>query len=147
MKHPEIHALCAEYGIKVIDRHRYPDIGETRAVETLARIMRRYGEGHLRMVLTTLAETANNKAALDEVGLWAASDMVVAWSNVVEQRAGDWLAAWDAMPVGELQHRNQKLSGIISQRFALGGQLHERLYAWFGPHAAQPDLLDDRRQS
>lgn len=141
-----VEAICREYGVTVIDRHRYPEIGETRAVETMARIMRRFGEGHLRLVLSTLAETANNRACLDEAGLWATSDMLRAWSDLVEKRMGDWLDAWDRMPVGELQFRNQRLSGIVSQRYALGGQLHERLYGMFGPDAAQLDLLDDRRR-
>jgi hypothetical protein len=147
VKHQAVHDLCAEYGITIIDRHRYPDIGETRAVVTMARIMRRYGEGHLRLVLSTLAETSNNKASLDEVGLWATSDMLRAWAKVVEDRMGDWLAAWDLLPVGQLQYRNQCLSGTVPQRYALGGQLHERLYAVFGPDAAQGDLLDDRRRA
>lgn len=139
-------AICSEYGVKVIDRHRYPDIGETRAVETMARIMRRYGEGHLRLVLTTLAETANNRACLDEAGLWATSDMLRAWTGLVETRMGDWLDAWDRFPVGPLQAANAGLSGIVSQRYALGGQIHERLFGLFGPNSDQLDLLDDRRR-
>ncbi|WP_287247644.1 hypothetical protein [Mesorhizobium sp.] len=61
MTDPRVQALCDELGIKIFDRHRYPEPGEARAVETLARIIRRHGEGHLRLVLSTLAETDNNK--------------------------------------------------------------------------------------
>ena len=63
---PRVYSICAEYGIKIVDAHRYPDIGETRAVATLDRILRNYGEGHFRLVMTTLAETSNNRAYLDE---------------------------------------------------------------------------------
>jgi hypothetical protein len=34
------------------------------------------GEDHARVVLMTLAETANNNSLLDEVEIWIASDMV-----------------------------------------------------------------------
>ncbi|UPT53375.1 hypothetical protein [Synechococcus phage Ssp-JY39] len=145
MTDPRIPALCDEYGIRIIPGHRYPEIGETRAVETLARILRRYGEGHLRHVLTTLAETANNKALLDEVGLWMASDMVRA--RGAEKIDSDWLELWDRMPVGELQFVAQELSGVIPQRYALGGMVFERIYRRFGPDADQLDLLDDRRRA
>lgn len=145
-KHPHVEAICGEFGVRIIDKQRYPEPGETRAVETLARIMRRHGEGHLRLVLTTLAETENNKGLLDEVLLWATSDLVRACGNIVETRAGDWLTCWDAMPVGELQFVTQELSGTIPQRYALAGMLYERIIRVFGPGAAQPDLFDDRRR-
>lgn len=141
---PEIAAICAEYGIRVVDGSNYPAIGETRASTTLRHIRDKYGEGHLRLVLSTLAETANNKASLDIVGLWMASDMIRACRGVVETRACDWLEAWDQMPVGELQFVCQDLRGVISQRFALGGMVYERLYRRFGP--AQMELFDDRRR-
>ncbi|AMS41179.1 hypothetical protein [Aminobacter aminovorans] len=140
-----VHDLCAEFGIRIIDGHRYPEVGETRAVATLERILRRYGEGHLRLVLTTLAETANNKVLLDEVGLWMASDLIRACAGIVESRADDWLQTWDAMPVGELQFICQDLRGFVPQRTALGGMVYERIFRRFGQNAGQFDLFDDRR--
>lgn len=142
-----VHQICAEFGITIIDGHRYPELGETRALVTLERIMRRHGEGHLRLVLSTLAETANNKVLLDEVGLWMASDMIRACASIVERRAADWLQAWDQMPVGELQFVCQDLRGVIPQRYALAGMVFERLYRRFGPDAAQFELFDDRRST
>ncbi|WP_246272619.1 hypothetical protein [Phyllobacterium pellucidum] len=139
-------SIAAEYGVTLIDGRRYPELGETRAVATLERIARRFGEGHLRLVLSTLAETANNKLLLDEVGLWMASDMIRACRSIVENRTGDWLETWDAMPVGELQFITHDLSGVVSQRHALGGMVYERLYRRFGPNSDQLDLLDDRRR-
>lgn len=142
-----IQRLCDEFGIRIVDRHRYPDIGETRAVVTMDRIYRRFGEDHLRLVLLTLSETANNKALLDEVGLWMASDMIRANMAIVDLRADEWLQVWDRMPVGELQFVAQQLSGFVPQRHALGGMVYERLFRVFGPDAAQLDLLDDRRRA
>ncbi|HEU4986877.1 MAG TPA: hypothetical protein VFT89_07410 [Rhizobiaceae bacterium] len=144
---PHVKALCNEFGITIVERNRYPEIGQTRAPETLRRILKRFGEGHLRLVLTTLRETSNNAILLDEVGLWMCSDMIRACRHIVEQRAGDWLATWDAIPAGELQYLCQDLRGIVPQRFALGGMIYERLYRRFGPNADQLDLLDDRRSA
>lgn len=143
---PRVKALCDEFGVKIIDRHRYPDIGETRAVETLRLIIERWGIDHARLVMSTLAETANNRICLDEVGFWMTSDMVRVGRNIIEERAGDWLATWDAIPVGELQFIAQDLRGFVKQRHALGGMVYERLYKRFGPNAGQLDLLDDRRR-
>lgn len=86
------------------------------------------------------------KLLLDELGLWMASDMIRACRNIVENRTGDWLETWDAMPVGELQFITHDLSGVVSQRHALGGMVYERLYRRFGPNSDQLDLLHDRRR-
>ena len=142
-----VQRLCQEFGITLIPGFRYPDIGESRAPGTMERIMKRHGEEHLRMVLMTLAETANNKACLDGAALWAASDLVRAYADVIEADPEAWLTAWDAAPVGELQFSLHRLRGIVSQRFALAGLVHERLYRRFGPNADQLDLLDDRRRT
>lgn len=138
--------ICAEYGITIVPFTRTPEIGQTRAVGTMNKILARYGEDHFRMVMTTLAETANNKCAIDEFGLWATSDLIRAWKTVVETRTSEWLETWDAMPVGELQFIHRSLVGITPQRHALAGTLHERLMIRFGPLADQPDLLSDRRK-
>jgi hypothetical protein len=58
-----------EYGVTIVPKHCYLDVGETRAVTTLSRIMKLHGEGHPRLVLSTLARTAN-KRLLDDVLLW-----------------------------------------------------------------------------
>lgn len=130
---PAIASLCAEFGVRVIPRNRYAELGETRAVATLARIRARHGEGHLRLVLHTLTETANNRVCLDEYALYATSDLIRAYGDVVESRAGDWLEAWDRIPVGELQYVVQDLRGFVPQRHALAGMIHERLWPVFGP--------------
>lgn len=142
---PRVYSICAEYGIRIVDAHRYPDIGETRAVATMDRILRNHGEGHFRLVMTTLAETANNKACLDEFGLWMASDMVIANRGLIERDTSAWLELWDAIPLGRLQFIANDLSGITPQRHAISGMVFERIYRRFGPNANQLDLLDDRR--
>lgn len=141
-----VQALCDEFGVRIVPKHRYPEPGETRAVATIDRIWSRFGEDHIRLVMTTLVETANNKILLDEVGLWTASDMVRICRPLIEAKASEWLDMWDQIPAGELQFVCQDLRGFISQRYALGGMIYERIYRRFGPTADQLELFDDRRK-
>lgn len=140
-----IRAVCDEFGVEIIDGYKYPEIGQTRATVTMERILGHFGADHLRWVMRTLTETANNKALLDEVGLWAASDLIRAYSDVIEADPEAWFEVWDRTPVGELQFSLHRIRGFISQRAALGGLVHERLYRRFEVDQAQPDLLDERR--
>lgn len=142
-----IQRLCDEFGIAIIDGRRYPEIGETRATETLARIWAAHGEEHARWVMRTLAETSNNKALIDEVGLWMASDLVRAYWDVIDSRPSEWFETWDACPVGELQFSLHRVRGIVKQRHALAGMVHERLYRRFEVDQNQSDLLDERRRT
>lgn len=132
VSHAEAIAILAEYGIEIVARNVWPKPGQTRAVETIRKILARHGEGHLRLVLTTLAETANNNALLDEVGLWMASDMVLACPKLIEQRTSEWLDLWDAMPLAAMREVVRSLSGIICQRTGLAGMVYERIFRRFG---------------
>lgn len=127
-----VHSLCAEVGIEAIEGTAYPKLGQTRAVNTIRRIIDLYGEEHARLVLTTLAETTNNKAMLDGICLWMASDMVRAFHAEIEQDASLWLSLWDKMPVGYLQYIAQGLRGTVKQRDALSGLIYERLRRVYG---------------
>jgi len=139
-----IHSLCQEYGIAIVDGRAYPGIRETRAVVTLDRILSARGEPHLRMVLSTVAETENNQGYIDKHLLWAVSDLVGACHLIVEASPIEWLECFDAAPVAELQYIAKRLP---HQRFALVGMLFERVVRKFGPNAAQGDLFDDRRRT
>ena len=139
---PRVYTICEEYGVTIVDGRSYPGIRETRAVVTLDRILTAKGEDHFRLVLSTVAETENNQGYIDKHLLWAVSDLVEAYSKVVEQDATGWLECFDAAPVGELQ---VVAKGLRHQRFALVGMLAERVVRRFGPNAGQGDLFDDRR--
>jgi hypothetical protein len=143
---PRVESLCKEFSIEIIGRHRYPEAGQTRAPTTIARIIDKRGEAHTRIVLSTLAETSNNKVCLDEVGLWATSDLVLACGHLVESETDKWLRVWDLCPVNELQYIARDLSGYVKQRAALAGMIYERIVRAFGPLSKQPDLFDDRRR-
>lgn len=136
---PAVVELCAEVGIECIEGTAYPRLGQTRAHRTIKRIIRKYGEDHTRLVLTTLAETSNNKACLDEHCIWATSDLVRKFRAEIERDATFWLEIWDRLPVGFLQSRTQEMRGWVRQRDALAAMIYERLRRVFG----QPDLLEE----
>jgi len=131
-------ALCEEFGIEVIESTSYPKLGQTRAHGTIRNMIDTLGEDHARMVMMTLAETANNKALLDEVGLWMASDMVKRFSSEIDSNASLWLDTWDKMPIGFLQSRAHELRGAVKPRFALGGMVYLMLRQVYG----QPELVE-----
>ncbi len=147
--HPEALAIFAEYQIEVVPANVMPANGQTRAIATLDRIRKRHGEAHARFVVMTLAETANNKAFIDETSLWVVSDMVRAaaknFPSLVDNDVSAWFAFFDAIPLGYLQFWTSDLDGVVSKRHALVGMLYERMRRRFGALAVQPDLLDDRR--
>jgi hypothetical protein len=143
---PRVQSLCDEFEVRIVPKSVYPAPGETRAVGTLEKIIRRHGMEHARLVMTTLAETENNKLALEAAALGAASDLIRARPEWVED-ASKWLAVWDRCPVGELQALTHDLRGFVSMRGALAGLIYERLWRAYGPRSIQPDLYDDRRQT
>lgn len=129
---PRVSALCEEVGLQAIEGTAYPRLGQTRAVATIRRIIERFGEEHARLVLMTLAETENNRALVDEVCLWMASDMVRVFRTEIEHDASAWLARWDSMPVGYLQSVSHGLKGTIKQRDALSGMVYRELRKFYG---------------
>jgi hypothetical protein len=128
--------LCSEFGVKIVDKHRYPMPGETRALVTIERIIRRHGLAHTRLVMSTLAETeGGNSGLIDETSLWAVSDLVRACEAWIEADTSRWLFAWDALPMGAYMYPVQGLRGVSHQRHALAGLCYVFLCTWFGPNA------------
>jgi hypothetical protein len=141
---PRVQAICEEFGIKIVDARTYPGIRETRAIATMERILHAKGYEHFRLVMMTLGETENNQGQIDEFLLYAVSDLVEAYGELIEDDASRWLSCFDRAPIGELQYivRHQR-----RQRHKLFGMIAERIYIAFGPKSVQPDLFDDRRRT
>lgn len=143
---PEAVAIFEEFGIKVVPYNVVPGLGESRAVANLDRIKVRYGKDHARFVVMTLADAANNKAALDETGLWATSDIILAFKKnypaIMENDVSRFLAFFDGIPVGMLQYWCLGLDGITNKRAALVGLIWERACRVFGE--PQGELFDGR---
>lgn len=119
-----VQTICAEFGIEVIPGNRYPQPGQTRAVATMRNIIRKYGEGHFRLIMTTLGETKGNNAMIDETSLWATSDLILACPDWVENRTSEWLDWWDRIPLGPIMITINQLRGKVHQRHALAGAIY-----------------------
>ena len=143
---PRVQALCDEFGVTIVPKSAYPQPGQTRAVGTLSKIIDKHSVEHARLVMTTLAETGNNKANLDREAFGAVSGLIRAREKDVEQ-ASKWLQVFDATPIGELQFITQDLRGFFPLNAVLAGMIYERIWRAYGPRSVQPDLLDDRRRT
>lgn len=119
-----VRAICAEFDIEIVPAYVQPMAGQTRALRTLDRIMARHGEGHLRLVVSTLAETTGNQGFINEYSAWSVSDLIRANSEWIENHAEEWFKAWDSVPLGFLMWHCQQLYGFITQRQALGGMIY-----------------------
>lgn len=146
MNHPEAEAIFEEFGIRVVPANVVPAVGETRAVATLHRIAKRHGAEHARFVVMVLADCANNRAALDETGLWATSDVILAfrknYPGIMENEVSRFLTFFDGIPVGKLQYWCFGLDGITNKRAALVGLIWERACRVFGE--SQGEMFDGR---
>lgn len=143
---PRVKALCDEFGIEIVPKDRLPRPGQTRAVNTIRKMIDIHGVEHARLVMTTLTETENNKLALESPAFGAASDLIRACPDWLESDIDRWYKVWDLCPVGQLQALAQDLKGVVAARPALSGMIYERLWRAFGPRSIQPDLLDERRR-
>jgi hypothetical protein len=146
MNYPDAEAIFEEFNVRIVPANVVPVVGETRAVATLHRIAKRHGEEHARFVVMTLADCANNKAALDETGLWATSDIILAfrknYPSIMENDVTRFLSFYDSIPVGMLQYWCIGLDGITNKRAALVGLIWERACRVFGEPQGQ--LFDGR---
>lgn len=147
--HPEAEQILAEFGVEVVAKNVVPKHGQTRAVASVDRIRRRHGAAHARFVILTLVETANNNTALDETGLWATSDIILAFKknypDLMEHDLDRFLSFFDRVPVGRLQMWCYGLDGITNKRAALVGLIWERACRVF--RKGQMELLDDRKMT
>ncbi|KAA1176461.1 DUF3102 domain-containing protein [Rhizobium tropici] len=122
-----VREICAEYDIEIIPGNVYPMPGQTRALATMCQILAKYGEGHFRLVMTTLGETRGNNALIEQTSLWAVSDLIRACPDWVENRTSEWLQWWDEIPLGPIIATINQLRGVVHQRHALAGAIYWRL--------------------
>ncbi|THK34677.1 hypothetical protein EHS39_28860 [Ensifer sp. MPMI2T] len=123
-----VRALCQEFGIEIVPANVSAKPFQTRAVNTLKQIRDTRGEAHLRLVLTTLAETKGAQAPLESYVIWAASDLVTACSEFIERDASAWLELWDRLPLGWIMYAISHLRGETDQRRALAGAIYVDLF-------------------
>jgi hypothetical protein len=134
-----VRAICAEYEVEIVPGNVFPMPGQTRAIATMCQILAKYGEGHFRLVMTTLSETRGNNALIDQASLWAVSDLIRACPEWVEQRASEWLEWWDRIPLGPIMATINQLRGFSHQRHALAGAIYYRLCTFSDERLAAQD--------
>jgi hypothetical protein len=122
-----VKAICDEFEIEIVPGNEQPKPGQTRATASIDRIMAKYGEGHMRLVLSTLSETKGNQGLITQTSLWATSDLIRACQEWVDTDVSSWLAAWDQIPMGFLLWHCNELSGFSHQRHALAGAMYVML--------------------
>lgn len=127
-----VRSICAEFDVEIIPANEYPKPGQTRAVATLGRILEKRGEGHLRLVMSTLAETKGNQWLIEECSLWAVSDLILACSEWIDENAAAWLDLWDRLDLGSIMLAADHLRGIITVRHALVAMIYVRLSSLAG---------------
>lgn len=123
-----VRSICAEFEIEIVPKNVYAKPFQTRAVITLMQLLQTRGEEHLRLVLTTLAETKGAQAPLEAYVIWAASDLVTACSDFIERDASAWLEKWDRLPLGWIMYATSHLRGMTDQRRALTGAIYMYLF-------------------
>jgi len=68
------------------------------------------------------------------------SDLVRACPQWADERASDWLDAWDKMPFGDMIFDVYELRGFVSQRCALAGAA----FHWLSEHL-KPEEIEPRQ--
>ncbi|APO74573.1 hypothetical protein AM571_CH01752 [Rhizobium etli 8C-3] len=134
-----VRSICAEFDVEIVPANVFPQPGQTRAVATMCQILAKYGESHFRLVMTTLSETRDNNALIDQTSLWAVSDLIRACPEWVEQRTSEWLEWWDRIPLGPIMATINQLRGFSHQRHALAGAIYYRLTAFAQERLASQD--------
>ena len=128
---PALASLLSELDIHTVGPRGYCGEMGTMAVESMERILAQHGYAHLKLVLMSIAETANNKRALVAPVIWAISDLARAhpsWS----ERAMDWFAAFDQVNLGGLSAMAKINKRSIPQRAAIATLLFVHLQSVLG---------------
>ena len=142
---PRVQAICDEFAVRIVPKSVYPGVGETRAVNTIRKMIDRSGADVARIVFQTLTETENNKKSLEAETIGATHDLLLACRRHYETDPEKWFQVWDACPVSGLQGVAHDLRGVVPLRPALAGMIYERIWRAYGPLSMQPDFFDDRR--
>jgi hypothetical protein len=123
---PALAAICSELEISVIPIPKYRGPMETKAVESMERILRQHGYAHLKMVLMSVVETPNNKRELVAPVIWALSDLILAHPTWA-QRAGEWFSALDHISLADIRARAKANRRAAKARDAISTMLFEAL--------------------
>ena len=77
---PHVQSLCDEFGVPIVPKHRYPAIGETRAVAAIRKVIERGGMDDARVVMRTLTGTAGIASSMTLPNGWKSGTFAL-WLN------------------------------------------------------------------
>lgn len=128
---PELAQICEEIGIRVIPPNVTRTPGTTKCGNTFERILRRYGEGHLILLLRTIMESENNRMALVEPVIWAVSDVMRA-NPKWPAKGLAWLEVFDAIDLCDIWAASKSANGAPPERHGVASKLTDILQERFG---------------
>ncbi|PHQ71760.1 MAG: hypothetical protein COB93_02475 [Sneathiella sp.] len=99
--------ICEQVGIRIRPVTRRRKGPETHARETLRRLMHKYGEGHLVLVLKCIRESKNNAGEAWSENINAISDVLLLKPEWGRERAGELLDAMDHIDLGTLRKKHK----------------------------------------
>jgi hypothetical protein len=143
---PELTSLLDELEIKVVALQSYRGPGATMAIACMESIFRKYGYGHTKLVLMTIAETRTNDRELVAPTIWAISDLIrahPAWAD----RATEWFEAFDKVDLRQLRAFARHNKAAVPPRAAIATLLFGFLESQMGPADpvnSKPDQLARR---
>lgn len=128
---PEIEQICADVGVRIIPANTRRHPGDTKCGEVLDDMLRRYGSGHVILLLRTLMESACNRMALVEPIIRAVSNVMLARPDW-PARGLKWLEAFDEIDLCHLWEQSKLDAGAPPPRSGVEARLNERLRVFFG---------------
>jgi hypothetical protein len=146
--YPEAMAILKEFGVEVVSTSAHLRPGQTKAVASLQKIINARGYDHGRLIVMTWKETMLQRVIFDRPTMWAMSDVIMLvernYPDLLSNRVSDWFQFFDGLRLEWLQEWARDVEGILPRRYAVAGQVYERIKRVFG--IEQGDLLDDRRR-
>ncbi|WP_312619082.1 hypothetical protein [Agrobacterium pusense] len=145
--HPEAEAILNEFGISVVHPSSVPGIGQTRAVGTVEHIRVTKGADYARFVVMTLAESDNNKGAINRYSLSAASALTKyardKYPDLMENDLESWFRFWSGTPLPVLVDMILDVHGEAKRSDTLYGMLLWRFEMEFGRLSRQGDFFHE----
>jgi hypothetical protein len=103
MSKGKLDVLLDQLGIRCVPVYRRRERGHTHARGAMKALRAEHGDGHLVFVLKTIKQSRGNAMELWSETIGAVSDIVLQRPDWSERRAGDFMGAFDDMPLGAVR--------------------------------------------
>lgn len=98
-------SLMDQLGVRLVPTYRRRARGQSHARGTMKALRDAHGEGHLIFVVRTIKQSTGNIDELWSETIGAVSDIVIQRPDLAEQRAGDFMEAFDRIDLAALRGR------------------------------------------